>query len=108
MTKKKHTDFDIPDWMEDGPQEEVDVTLESEDVDINGPFVKSDYPTPRENFIINMIFAIPLCLIFWVIIISVILWAFTLITDSVHFDWGFVGIISFIAAVITSLIMEHE
>lgn len=108
MIKKKHTDFEIPDWMENGSQEDVDVALVSEDLDMNDSFVKSDYPTPRENFILGMIFAIPLHLIFWAIIISVVLWAFTLITDSVHFDWRFVGVISFIAAIITSWIVEHE
>lgn len=32
MTKNKHTDFEIPDWMENGSQEDIDVALESDKI----------------------------------------------------------------------------
>lgn len=107
MTKNNQADFEIPDWMKNVSQEDMDGTLEIEDLDTND-LVERGRSLSEDKFILNMLFVIPLHLIFWAIVTSVLLWAFTLIIDSVHFDWRFVGIISVIAAIITSWIMDRE
>lgn len=46
-------------------------------------------------------------LIFWVPLIAVLLWALTLITTAITFNWLFVGVISGIAALITGIILAE-
>ena len=47
------------------------------------------------------IFDFVVYLAFWVLTVALLLWAVTLIIDSVAFSWVFVGVISVLGALIT-------
>ena len=52
-----------------------------------------------------IIFYIPLSAIFWVPVTAALLYAVTLITDSVAFSWGFVAIVAGILSLVSGLFL---